>query len=137
MDEICRYLFIYGTLMAADTGALGREQRARLQRESRSLGASTLTGARLYNLGRYPGLVECGAAGDVVHGEVVALANPARSFFWLDAYEGVIPDKPDASDYARIERMVRLDKDGIELTAWVYVFLKDVANRRAIASGRW
>ncbi len=137
MGEACRYLFIYGTLMATDTGALGREQRARLQRESRSVGAATMTGARLYNLGRYPGLVESGAASDVVHGEVVALANPPRSFFWLDAYEGVIQDKPDASDYARIERTVRLVKDGTDLTAWIYVFLKDVANRRAIASGRW
>jgi len=137
MGEICRHLFIYGTLMAIDTGALGRAQRARLQRESRSLGAATMTRARLYNLGRYPGLVESDAASDIVHGEVVVLANPARSFFWLDAYEGVIRDKPEASDYARIERTVHLVKGGTELSAWVYVFLKDVAHRRAIASGRW
>ncbi len=137
MGETCRHLFVYGTLMATDTGALGREQRARLQRESRSVGAATMRGARLYNLGRYPGLVESSAASDIVHGEVVALANPARSFFWLDAYEGVIQDKPEASDYARIERKVRLVRDGTEHSAWAYVFLKDVAHRRAIASGRW
>ena len=135
MDET-RHLFVYGTLMPTDTGALGRTQRARLQRESRSLGAATLRGARLYNLGRYPGLVESGAESDVVHGEVLLLANPARSFSWLDAYEGVIHGKPDASDYARFERTVRLTR-GAELTAWVYVFLKDVAHRRAIANGRW
>jgi len=137
MGETCRHLFVYGTLMATDTGALGREQRARLQRESRRVGAATMMGARLYSLGRYPGLVESSAASDVVHGEVVALANPARSFFWLDAYEGVIHDKREASDYARIERTVRLVKDGTALDVWVYVFLKDVAHRRAIASGRW
>jgi gamma-glutamylcyclotransferase (GGCT)/AIG2-like uncharacterized protein YtfP len=107
-----------------------------LQRESRCLGAATLRGARLYNLGRYPGLVESGAESDVVHGEVLLLANPVRSFSWLDDYEGVIHGKPDASDYARLERTVRLAR-GAELTAWVYVFLKDVAHRRAIANGRW
>jgi len=31
---------------------------------------------------------------------------------------------------------VRL-KRGTELGAWVYVFVKDVAHRRAIAHGRW
>jgi gamma-glutamylcyclotransferase (GGCT)/AIG2-like uncharacterized protein YtfP len=136
MGETCRHLFVYGTLMAIDTRALGRTQRARLQRESRSLGAATMTGARLYNLGRYPGLVESDEAGTIVHGEVVALANPARTFSWLDAYEGVIPDNPDASDYARLERTVRIAR-GTELTAWVYVFLRDIAHRRAIAGGRW
>jgi gamma-glutamylcyclotransferase (GGCT)/AIG2-like uncharacterized protein YtfP len=131
-----RHLFVDGTLMPTDTGVLGREQRARLQRESRKLGAATMRGARLYNLGRYPGLVESGAESDIVHGELVALANPARSLFWLDDYEGVIHGKPDASDYARVERTVRLAR-GAAFTAWVYVFLKDVAHRRAIASGRW
>jgi gamma-glutamylcyclotransferase (GGCT)/AIG2-like uncharacterized protein YtfP len=135
MVETCRHLFIYGTLMATDTGALGRTQRARLQRESRSLGAATMRGALLYNLGRYPGLVES-AASDLVHGEVVLLANPTRSFSWLDAYEGVVANKPDLSDYARVERAVRLAR-GAELKAWVYVFIKDVALSRAITSGRW
>jgi len=130
-----RHLFVYGTLMSGAVGALGKAQRERLQRESRSLGAATMAGARLYDLGRYPGLVESGEASDFVHGEVVTLTNPARTFLWLDAYEDVIPDKPDASDYARLQRTVRLAS--AEISAWVYVFLKDVARRRAIASGRW
>jgi len=137
MEKSGRHLFVYGTLMSGAVGALGKAQRERLQRESRSLGAATMAGARLYDLGRYPGLVESGEAGDVVHGEVVTLTNPARTFLWLDAYEDVIPDKPDASDYARLQRAVRLAKGGAEINAWAYVFLKDVARRRAIASGRW
>jgi len=136
MVETCRHLFIYGTLMSSATGALGKAQRERLTRESRSLGAATMTGARLYDLGRYPGLVESGAASDIVHGEVVLLANPARTFLWLDTYEEVVPSDPTASEYARMERTVRLQRGG-ELKAWVYVFLKDVARRRAIAGGRW
>jgi gamma-glutamylcyclotransferase (GGCT)/AIG2-like uncharacterized protein YtfP len=137
MEAICRHLFVYGTLMSGAVGALGKAQRERLQRESRRLGAATMAEARLYDLGRYPGLVESGEACDVVHGEVVALANPDRTFLWLDAYEDVFPDKPHASDYARLQRAVRLAKGGTEINAWVYVFRKDVARRRAIASGRW
>jgi gamma-glutamylcyclotransferase (GGCT)/AIG2-like uncharacterized protein YtfP len=135
MDPSGRHLFVYGTLMSHAVGALGKAQRERLQRESRSLGAATMTGARLYDLGRYPGLVESGAAADIVHGEVVALANPQRTFLWLDAYEGVIAGSPEASDYARLERSVRLAAGG-EVSAWVYVFLREVAHRRAITGGR-
>jgi gamma-glutamylcyclotransferase (GGCT)/AIG2-like uncharacterized protein YtfP len=136
MDKGGSHLFVYGTLMPAAAGSLGKAQRERLSREARFLGAAAMQGARLYDLGRYPGLVESGEADDVVHGEVVALANPVRTFVWLDDYEGVMPANPEASDYARLERVVRLE-NGTELSAWVYVFLRDVANRRAIASGRW
>ena len=136
MGDTCRHLFVYGTLMANAAGALGRTQRQRLARESRSLGAATMMGARLYNLGRYPGLVETGEAGDIVHGEVVHLANPVRTFLWLDAYEGVVAEDAALSEYVRLELTVRLER-GTELGAWVYVFVKDVAHRRAIAHGRW
>ncbi len=136
MEKAGRHLFIYGTLRSGAIGALGKLERERLARESRSLGAATMGGARLYDLGRYPGLVESGAASDIVHGELVFLANPLRTFVWLDAYEGVLAGDPEGSEYARFERSVRLQR-GSELSAWVYVFLKDVARRRAIVSGRW
>jgi gamma-glutamylcyclotransferase (GGCT)/AIG2-like uncharacterized protein YtfP len=136
MESTGSFLFVYGTLRQSAAGSLGKAQRERLARESRSLGAATMPGARLYDLGRYPGLVESAAASDVVHGEVVVLANPARTFRWLDAYEGVIAGDPEASDYARIERAVMLQR-GSEFCAWVYIFIKDVAHRRAIATGRW
>jgi gamma-glutamylcyclotransferase (GGCT)/AIG2-like uncharacterized protein YtfP len=136
MDETGRHLFVYGTLMSTAAGELGRVQRDRLARESRGLGPATMAGARLYDLGRYPGLVESSHVNDVVHGEVVALLNPQRTLAWLDNYEGVLPGDPCRSDYARLERPVRL-ACGRELNAWLYVFLKDVGARRAIASGRW
>jgi gamma-glutamylcyclotransferase (GGCT)/AIG2-like uncharacterized protein YtfP len=136
MDKTGRHLFVYGTLMSTAAGALGRVQRGQLARESRSLGPATTAGARLYDLGRYPGLVESSQVSDVVHGEMVALLNPQRTLAWLDAYEGVIADNPNASDYARLQRPVRLAR-GREFTAWVYVFLRDVAHRRTIAGGRW
>jgi gamma-glutamylcyclotransferase (GGCT)/AIG2-like uncharacterized protein YtfP len=129
------HLFVYGTLMPADAGALGRVQRERLARESRGLGPAVMAGAQLFNLGRYPGLVETGDNGHIVHGEALELLNPSRTLHWLDAYEGIGPGD-GASEYARLERTVRL-VCGTELTAWVYVFLQNVTHRRPIPSGRW
>lgn len=136
MEKTGRRLFVYGTLMRTAQGALGAAQRARLQRESRSLGPATMAGAQLYDLGRYPALVESGDDAHVVHGEVLELANAQRTFAWLDAYEDVAPGTPESNEYARLERSVRL-ACGPELTAWVYVFVKDVAARPLIANGRW
>jgi gamma-glutamylcyclotransferase (GGCT)/AIG2-like uncharacterized protein YtfP len=136
MDETGRHLFVYGTLMSTAAGALGRAQRERLARESRGLGPAAMAGARLYDLGRYPGLVESSQGSDVVHGEVVALLNPQRTLAWLDAYEGVLPGDPSLSEYARLERPIQVAR-GETLQAWVYVFLRDVARRRRIANGRW
>lgn len=136
MQTAPRHLFVYGTLMSAATGALGHAQRARLQRETRSLGPATMARARLYDLGRYPGLVESDNAADVVHGEALLLLDAQRTFTWLDPYEDISAADPAHDMYARRERAIRLAR-GEVVTAWVYVFLDDVAHRRLIAGGRW
>lgn len=129
-------LFVYGTLMSTAQGALGMAQRAQLTRESRLLGPAALPGALLYDLGRYPGLVLTQDETQLVHGQAVELLKPARSFIWLDEYEGFAPDEEHRNDYNRVERTVRL-ANGELITAWVYVFLRDVLQRRPISSGRW
>ncbi len=108
------YLFVYGTLMSTATGFLGQTQRARLAGESEPVGAA-FVGGRLYDLGRYPGLVVAGAAPvagklagvqhgpcagmrNVVYGEVVKLIDARASLRWLDAYEGVYGDGGRAGD---------------------------------------
>jgi gamma-glutamylcyclotransferase (GGCT)/AIG2-like uncharacterized protein YtfP len=129
------HLFVYGTLMSAAEGVrLGQDMRARLQREAASLGEATMPG-RLYDLGRYPGLVASPDAGDAVHGEVFRLSDPANAFTWLDAYENVRPNDP-ASEYERVVRTVRL-ATGDEIDAWVYVYRGDVARARHVTDGRW
>ncbi len=129
-------LFVYGTLMSSAQGALGMAQRAQLVRESHVLGPAVLMGAELYDLGRYPGLVLTTNETQLVHGEVVELHRPARSLIWLDEYEGFSPGQNHENDYDRVEREVRL-ADGEIITAWVYVFLKDILHRRPIPNGRW
>jgi gamma-glutamylcyclotransferase (GGCT)/AIG2-like uncharacterized protein YtfP len=131
MAVVNPHLFVYGTLLSR----AGHPMGARLQREASLLGAASI-GGRLYSLGRYPGLVESGAAGDLVHGEVYALADPAASLKWLDAYEGVRPGKGEQNPYERVERPVQL-ATGATLTAWVYLYRKSVRMRPPIPGGHW
>lgn len=136
MDKTGRFLFVYGTLMSEALGALGKAQRQRLARESRKLGAATMAGARLCDLGRYPGLVETGDPSHIVHGELVELIDARVTFPWLDAYEGIVSGDHDQNEYLRLERQVRL-AHGETLRASVYVFRRDAARFPPIAGGRW
>jgi gamma-glutamylcyclotransferase (GGCT)/AIG2-like uncharacterized protein YtfP len=120
-------LFVYGTLMSRVSHPMG----ARLRREARLLGAATIEG-RLYSLGSYPGLTEAAEGQYAVHGEVYAL----NSLKWLDAYEGIVPAKPDLSPYARVERPVRL-ASGETCTAWVYLYRRSVRTRPEMPGGVW
>lgn len=128
-------LFVYGTLMrAAHAVPLGNAERARLAAAGAHLGAATMAG-RLYDLGDYPAMTEPGTVTDVVHGEVYRLSDPAASFGWLDAYEGISDDEPDP-DYARRVRRVVLE-DGSMAAAWVYLWLKPLADCEWVPDGRW
>lgn len=129
------HLFVYGTLMSAAASALGRAQRQRLAREGRLLGVATTAG-RLVDLGRYPGLVSPEQPGDVVHGEVLELADPQRSLRWLDDYEGIFPGDHAHNEYARDEREVVL-ATGDRILAWVYLYRQPITSAKLIASGSW
>ena len=67
-------LFVYGSLMSSSHHPMGD----RLRREARLLGDATIEGS-LYRISWYPGLVAGGQSGERVHGEVYALATPARA----------------------------------------------------------
>jgi len=137
MQTDTRYLFVYGTLMSGATSDFGAGQRVRLAAESDSLGPASLPHALLYDLGRYPGAISGGGIYDIVHGEVVLLANAAASLAWLDDYEGYVPNS-DNNEYERAVRQVRL-AGGETFDAWVYLLRETPTNADAcrIASGRW
>jgi gamma-glutamylcyclotransferase (GGCT)/AIG2-like uncharacterized protein YtfP len=129
------HLFVYGTLMSTATGALGKGMRERLQREAQRVGPATIRG-RLYDLGRYPALVDSDDPAELVYGEVFALNAPRTLLAWLDRYEGIVPGQHGHNEYERVERPVRLDS-GQEITAWVYLYRKSIAGAPRIAAGRW
>jgi gamma-glutamylcyclotransferase (GGCT)/AIG2-like uncharacterized protein YtfP len=124
------HLFVYGTLMSA----AGHPMGARLAREGKRLGPASMQG-RLYRVAWYPGLVDSIDAEERVHGELFALANPAATFGWLDAYEGVRGGSND-NEYARVERLARLSA-AAEVLAWVYLYQRDPPSLGLIADGRW
>ena len=136
MNEVCRYLFVYGTLMSGLQTALGKAQRLRLARESDSLGPASIAHARFYDLGRYPGAVAGGGEDDLVHGEAMVLSDAERTLAWLDAYEGIAPGKPDANEYERTLREVKL-AGGEAIDAWVYLLRAVPPGARRIEDGRW
>lgn len=130
-------LFVYGTLMHTCTADDGRASRKRLKREARLLGPASVPG-RLFDFGRYPGLVAPAHAADRVHGELLQLAVPEQSFHWLDAYEGIPPGRVEApNEYARLQRPARLAGSTADVLAWVYVYQWDTNPGRLIPGGRW
>jgi gamma-glutamylcyclotransferase (GGCT)/AIG2-like uncharacterized protein YtfP len=125
------HLFVYGSLMST----AGHPMGARLRRDARLVGPATIPG-RLYRVSWYPGVVESADPGQRVHGEVYALTNPSEALAWLDAYEGIVADSEEISEYGRIERPVRL-ATGEEIAAWVYLFVKSVSGFALVPDGRW
>lgn len=124
------YLFVYGTLMSH----IGHPMHDVLARGAERLGEAFVQG-RLYDLGRYPGLVLSAAADDRVVGEVYRLCDDAvlRA---LDDYEGCGPDAAEPTEYVR--RIVPvLAADGKTVEAWAYIFVLPVEGLPRIASGRY
>lgn len=105
---------------------------ARLLQPAEFVGEGSVAG-RLYDLGRYPGLVPPRAPHDRVRGEVYRLLKPKLTLVRLDGYEGCQPRGAPA-EYARKRLTVRLD-DGRQLTAWAYRYNGEVAHAGYIASG--
>lgn len=138
------HLFVYGTLMrAAARSALGREQRALLEREATLVGEATVPG-RLFARPRYPvmtgpdPLLLAGSRdrSELVHGEVWQLAKPARVLAVLDPYESIPPGTTSGREYARVVGTATL-ADGRRVETWLYLCIADVAALPRIADGRW
>ena len=108
---------------------------ARLASEGRLLGGASVAG-RLYAVSWYPGVADACDPADRVYGEVYLLVDPAGSFAWLDAYEGLTGGNEETAEYARVERLVRL-ASGAEVVAWVYLYRKPTIGLRHIPDGRW
>jgi gamma-glutamylcyclotransferase (GGCT)/AIG2-like uncharacterized protein YtfP len=125
------HLFVYGTLLSR----AGHRMGERLRRDARLIGDASIQG-RLYSLGRYPGLVETEVTSQRVYGELYRLEDPASALAWLDAYEGIAPQRGAHNEYERVERPVRLGSDQ-SVTAWVYLYRASVQGRAALPDGRW
>ena len=124
------YLFVYGTLLSA----AGHPMGAKLAGAARLIGPASIQG-RLYRIAWYPGVVDSPDLGQRVWGELYLLADPRAALAWLDHYEGVEPGR-EPVEYLRVERPVK-PATGPEVTAWVYLYLRDAADLTPIVGGRW
>lgn len=115
---------VYGLLRAGESGF----ERFGLAAAFRDVGPCLIAG-RLYDFGRYPGLV---AGEGVVRGEIFEVRD-ASVMPALDAYEDYWPDDPERSRYERVQ-VPLLDP---RREAWVYRWIGSLDGARPIDSGDW
>jgi gamma-glutamylcyclotransferase (GGCT)/AIG2-like uncharacterized protein YtfP len=125
-----RCIFVYGTLMLS----AGRDVGRRLASEAEYLGHGSVAG-RLYDMGKWPGLVASRWQDDRVHGEVWRMHQPEASLPWLDEYEGIKPNVKNP-EYARIVASAKLT-GGSAAPVWLYTYLWPLSTGRLLPEGRW
>lgn len=115
------YLFVYGTLRSQMNDPLHRllEQRAVL------IGLGSFRG-KLFDLGRYPGVVPSHLSTDRVIGEVYQLSTAQAALGILDQYEG--------HRFRRKQVSISLYSGEI-VTCWIYLYRGSVRHRKLIPSG--
>jgi gamma-glutamylcyclotransferase (GGCT)/AIG2-like uncharacterized protein YtfP len=112
------HLFVYGTLRSGSAAAAAQALRTHAVR----VGTGSI-GARLLDLGAYPGAVPSDDPADRVAGEVWAIAVGAETELLrlLDEFEGCSPEPIPLFRRALIP--VRCD-DGRTRRAWVYYYAR-------------
>jgi gamma-glutamylcyclotransferase (GGCT)/AIG2-like uncharacterized protein YtfP len=123
------HLFVYGTLVRRSRHPMARV----LAERARHAGTAKVSG-RLYDLGRYPGMLPAQGGDDWVHGDLYDLGEGTTTLADLDAYE--LEESPLPAYFER-----QLDEailaDGTRVAAWVYWYRGDVAEVQRIVSGRY
>jgi gamma-glutamylcyclotransferase (GGCT)/AIG2-like uncharacterized protein YtfP len=114
------HLFVHGTLRSGSAVPAARALHARAVH----VGAGSI-GARLLDLGTYPGAVPSDDPADRVAGEVWTIAVGAETEILrlLDDYEGCTPKATRLFRRARTD--VRCD-DGRTRRAWVYYYARPI-----------
>lgn len=121
------FLFVYGTLRRHLI------QNQRLQRNAEFIAEASMRG-RLYLVNGYPGAVDSTDFADNVLGELYRIHRPPALFNILDDFEECSAKFAKPHEYRREQRQVNLP-DGRQITAWVYLYNRDVADLTQIVSG--
>ena len=121
--------------MSTSKTELGKIERQRLFEEAEVLGKATVRG-ELLDLGEYPGFVTTIELEKQVHGEILALQDPRKTFEWLDEYECVAKNADKKGEYRR-EVLTAETESGETVQAWVYVFQGSSLDSRVIPEGIW
>lgn len=120
-------VFVYGTLRSGASGPSHLLQPARL------IGSGCFQG-RLYDIGDYPGAVESSEPEDQVMGQVYELLRVPVTIRQLDHYEGMGAEDKPPYEYRRKLCSIRM-QNGELLSAWVYLYARNVQALKRIQSG--
>lgn len=123
-------LFVYGTLMRPFQSSMTRF----LEKHSSFAGEGRVRG-RLYDLGKYPGLILDTHAESVVTGHVFLLNNEQLVLQVLDEYEGINPVQPEVSEYRREWIPVATPTGALE--CWAYLYNRETGQLPCISSGNY
>jgi gamma-glutamylcyclotransferase (GGCT)/AIG2-like uncharacterized protein YtfP len=115
------YLFVYGTLRSQMNDPLHRL----LETHAALVGTGTYQG-KLYDLGRYPGVVRSRRNTDRVIGEIYRFSDSQRAFQILDEYEG---------HRFKRKRVTIIQEDGKSIASWIYLYARSVKRHPRIPSG--
>jgi gamma-glutamylcyclotransferase (GGCT)/AIG2-like uncharacterized protein YtfP len=118
-------LFVYGTLRPVIGSPVGRW----LAGVTKFVGPASIEG-RLYDLGRFPGLIAAPGGGRVV-GDLLRLRNPAATFDVLDRYEGAVTARRPLFRRVRLHVSTKRGRR----RAWMYVYARRAVPGRRIAGG--
>jgi len=126
---MCRFLFLYGTLLPEHAPTEMLHLVARLK----FISAGSMPGD-LFDLGEFPGAVFDANARHRVWGQMFELPEDAPLLAQLDTYEGYSPNDPAASLFVRQKRPITLP-DGSEQLCWVYLYNRPTGQAHPIPSG--
>lgn len=126
-----RHLFVYGTLMKKYTGY----KPFNLEKYGKYICEGFIHG-RLYEIDHYPGMILTNDPNEKVYGEFFLLNDFKASIHELDEYEDFFPDDLENSLYVR--QIEDINVKGREFKkAWVFIFNKDVDEKKRIISGNY
>ena len=109
------YLFVYGTLLHSIESSMANY----LKDVSTFIGTGHLKG-RMYDLGRYPGVVVNEKEPKRIFGHIFKLKQAAEALKVLDYYEAIPDGENTTSEYIRC--LQEVESEGNIISCWVYVY---------------
>lgn len=123
------FIFVYGTLRKGVSTSMNRLLTRYCEYDS-----DGLIQGKLYEVKGYPGVVESNEPDDAVRGELHRIKSSSELLLLLDGYEECTAEHPQSHEYIRKKLMIS-KADGGYVSAWVYVYNRDISGLSKIESG--
>jgi len=129
MENDCKYLFVYGTLLSHNN-----QYASLLKNGSRFVAGGSINGY-LYNIGEYPGAIYVPYARERVYGNVFLLNDDTNVLTSIDEYEGYGPNETQPNEFIRV--VLPVHTLAVIINCQVYLYNLPVNGYRQISSGKY